>query len=71
MASDPDPVAEEGVNENASHASRFAISLEELERSVQVPSEGQIIEIPASEPDAAPGDDDFTRELRALINPGL
>ena len=48
-----------------------AISIDDLESSAHVAIEGQIIEVPASEPGRAPGGDDFTRNQRAVINPGV
>jgi hypothetical protein len=52
-------------------ASRFALSLADLEKSAHIPLADQVIAIRSSEPGRSPGEDDLAREQRSVINPGL
>jgi hypothetical protein len=50
------------MTEPADGINRFAIPLDELEDSVHVSLEDQVVEIPATKPGRTPGDDDLSRE---------
>jgi hypothetical protein len=69
---DPEPNPAESDDATPDRAtSRFSISLEDLERSTHVAVVDQVIEVPSVKPGRVPGDDDFTRDQRAVSNPGL
>jgi hypothetical protein len=66
-----DPVAPREKTERSEVTNRFAISKLDLERATRVPLDEQVVEVPSSARSGALGDDDFTRALRGLINPGV
>jgi hypothetical protein len=71
MVQNPDPSEPQEKGSGPRRTSRFAISIDELQTSAHVSLDSQVVEVPTSVLGRAPGDDDFTRNQRGVINPGV